>query len=110
MNIMSMAPITASQFGTARLVQQLMLGKADGDLTDAQRFISAATAGATSALIASPSELIIIQQQVSCLRTVWKSLVRGLARYRALHTHAECDEHVCVCVCVYTCVLTAYRE
>ncbi len=61
---MSMAPITASQFGTNRVVQQLLLGKSDGELTGAQKFIAAGTAGAVSGLIASPSELIIIQQQV----------------------------------------------
>lgn len=65
MNILSMAPITASQFGTNRLIQQLM-GKADGDpLTGFQRFSSAAIAGAASAFIASPSELVIIHQQKS---------------------------------------------
>mmetsp|Transcript_8894 Transcript_8894/g.15419 ORF Transcript_8894/g.15419 Transcript_8894/m.15419 type:complete len:266 (-) Transcript_8894:416-1213(-) len=63
MNVLSMAPITASQFGAHRLTQQLLLGKADGEVTGAQRFISAGVAGAVSALIACPSELIIIQQQ-----------------------------------------------
>jgi solute carrier family 25 citrate transporter 1 len=66
-NVLSMAPITASQFGTNRLVQQLMLGKAEG-LTGIQTFGSAAISGGVSALIASPSELIIIQQQA---RRAW---------------------------------------
>jgi hypothetical protein len=64
LNIMSMAPITASQFGTNRVMQQLLLGKADGELSGPQKFLAAATAGGVSALIASPTELIIIQQQV----------------------------------------------
>mmetsp|Transcript_12533 Transcript_12533/g.27025 ORF Transcript_12533/g.27025 Transcript_12533/m.27025 type:complete len:270 (-) Transcript_12533:957-1766(-) len=65
MNIVSMAPITASQFGTNRVVQQLLLGKPDGELTGGQKFFSAGIAGAVSAFIASPSELIIIHQQKS---------------------------------------------
>ncbi len=65
MNILSMAPITASQFGTNRAVQQLLLGKPDGELSGAQRFVAAAAAGGASGLVACPSELIIIQQQAS---------------------------------------------
>lgn len=65
MNIVSMAPITASQFGTNRLMQTVVLRKSEADLTGAERFGSAAVAGAASAFIASPSELIIIQQQKS---------------------------------------------
>lgn len=64
MNIVSMAPITASQFGTNRLMQTVVMRKSEADLTGAERFGSAAVAGAVSAFIASPSELIIIQQQV----------------------------------------------
>ena len=62
--------VHAAQFGTNRVMQQLMLGKLDGELTGVQKFGAAAVAGAASALIASPSELIIIQQQVcvSCAR------------------------------------------
>ncbi|KXZ48758.1 hypothetical protein GPECTOR_25g342 [Gonium pectorale] len=65
MNVVSMAPITASQFGTNRLMQTVVLKKSEGDLTGLERFGSAAVAGAVSAFIASPSELIIIQQQKS---------------------------------------------
>ena len=73
LNVMSMAPITASQFGTNRVMQQLLLGKADGELTGGQKFASAAVAGGVSALIASPSELIIIQQQARSMSGVtWK--------------------------------------
>lgn len=64
MNIISMTPITASQFGTNRLVQGLLKGSADTELTGAQQFGSAMVAGAASAFIASPSELVIIHQQV----------------------------------------------
>ncbi|KAG2444440.1 hypothetical protein HXX76_001193 [Chlamydomonas incerta] len=65
MNIVSMAPITASQFGTNRLMQTVVLKKSEADLTPLERFGSAGVAGAVSAFIASPSELIIIQQQKS---------------------------------------------
>lgn len=64
MNIISMTPITASQFGTNRLVQGLLKGSADTELTGAQQFGCAMVAGAASAFIASPSELVIIHQQV----------------------------------------------
>lgn len=66
MNIISMTPITASQFGTNRLVQGLLKGSGDAELTGAQKFGSAMVAGAASAFIASPSELVIIHQQVHC--------------------------------------------
>lgn len=64
MNIVSMAPITASQFGTNRLMQTMVLQKSESELNNAERFGAAAAAGAVSAFIASPSELIIIHQQV----------------------------------------------
>jgi solute carrier family 25 citrate transporter 1 len=64
MNVISIAPITASQFGTNRLMQQYLTGKADGKLTGFQNFASAAVAGAASSVISAPSELMIIQQQV----------------------------------------------
>ena len=63
MNVVSMAPITASQFGTNRLFSKHILGKQEADLTGVERFGSAAVAGAASAFIASPSELVIIHQQ-----------------------------------------------
>jgi len=65
MNVVSMAPITASQFGANRLFTQNILRKNDTDLTSAERFAGAAVAGAASAFIASPSELVIIHQQKS---------------------------------------------
>ncbi|GFR52575.1 hypothetical protein Agub_g15168 [Astrephomene gubernaculifera] len=65
MNVVSMAPITASQFGTNRLMQTKVLNKSEDELTGLERFGCASVAGAVSAFIASPSELIIIQQQKS---------------------------------------------
>uniref|UniRef100_A0A7S0YRZ3 Mitochondrial carrier protein n=1 Tax=Polytomella parva TaxID=51329 RepID=A0A7S0YRZ3_9CHLO len=65
MNIVSMAPITASQFGANRFLTSVVLKKEEKDMNISERFFSASMAGAFSALIASPSELIIIQQQKS---------------------------------------------
>ena len=70
MNVVSMAPITASQFGTNRLFSKHILKKQEADLTGVERFGSAAVAGAASAFIASPSELVIIHQQKSGLPLV----------------------------------------
>jgi solute carrier family 25 citrate transporter 1 len=78
MNIVSMAPITASQFGTNRLMQTVVLEKSENDLTGVERFGSAAVAGAVSAFIASPSELIIIQQQVSGVGGVCAMRIGGV--------------------------------
>ncbi|GBF91836.1 hypothetical protein Rsub_04941 [Raphidocelis subcapitata] len=62
-NCCSMAPITASQFGTSRMLEQAITRYTGNDITSAGRFVSAAAAGSVSALIGSPTELIIIQQQ-----------------------------------------------
>ncbi|KAI8476555.1 MAG: mitochondrial carrier domain-containing protein [Monoraphidium minutum] len=62
-NCCSMAPITASQFGTSRLLENAIIKHTGSDITTAGRFASAAGAGSVSALIGSPTELIIIQQQ-----------------------------------------------
>jgi hypothetical protein len=63
MNIASMAPITATQFGTAKLVQSLVLpeGEEPGAVL---RIGSALIAGAASGLVATPFEMIVIHQQV----------------------------------------------
>jgi hypothetical protein len=58
-----MAPITASQFGTSRALEQAIVRRTGADITGAGRFAAAAAAGGVSALIGSPTELIIIQQQ-----------------------------------------------
>jgi solute carrier family 25 citrate transporter 1 len=64
-NCGSIAPITASQFGTNRFMERLLLQRSGGEpLSTASRFGCAAVAGTVSALVASPTELIIIQQQV----------------------------------------------
>eukprot|EP00798_Chlamydomonas_sp_ICE-L_P025739 gene25739-11399_t len=65
LNIMSMAPITASQFGANRILQQALTGPSDVELTGLQRLGCAMGAGAVSAAVASPSELLIIHQQKS---------------------------------------------
>jgi hypothetical protein len=65
-NCGSIAPITASQFGTNRFMERTLMQRAGGkQLSSVDRFGCAAVAGAVSALVASPTELIIIQQQVS---------------------------------------------
>ncbi|KAG1671135.1 hypothetical protein FOA52_005387 [Chlamydomonas sp. UWO 241] len=63
MNIASMAPITASQFGAAHLVLTAWAG--DSKPTDVQRLTAAAFGGAASALVATPFECIVIHQQKS---------------------------------------------
>eukprot|EP00878_Enallax_costatus_P026933 GHUV01028948.1.p2 GENE.GHUV01028948.1~~GHUV01028948.1.p2 ORF type:complete len:190 (+),score=34.71 GHUV01028948.1:952-1521(+) len=63
-NCGSIAPITASQFGTNRFMEGLLKQRTPGqDLTSVDRFGCAAAAGAVSSLVATPTELIIIQQQ-----------------------------------------------
>lgn len=64
-NAVSIAPITATQFGTNRLVEGFLAGSSQRHLSNIEKFASAGVSGAVSALVASPSELIIIQQQKS---------------------------------------------
>lgn len=67
-NCGSIAPITASQFGTNRFMEKLLTQRSGGEqLGTLGRFGCAAVAGTVSALVASPTELIIIQQQVNSL-------------------------------------------
>jgi solute carrier family 25 citrate transporter 1 len=61
-NCGSIAPITASQFGTNRFMEKLLMQRSGGELGTWGRFGCAAVAGTVSALVASPTELIIIQQ------------------------------------------------
>lgn len=64
-NAASIAPITASQFGTHRILEQALIKASGGkEPTSLGRFGCAAGAGAVSAMICTPTELIIIQQQV----------------------------------------------
>lgn len=68
-NCGSIAPITASQFGTNRFMERLLMQRSgQSELGTWGRFGCAAVAGTVSALVASPTELIIIQQQV---RAAW---------------------------------------
>eukprot|EP00877_Chromochloris_zofingiensis_P003385 jgi/Chrzof1/13047/Cz07g17260.t1 len=63
-NAASIAPITASQFGTHRILEQALIKASGGkEPTSLGRFGCAAGAGAVSAMICTPTELIIIQQQ-----------------------------------------------
>ncbi|KAF5832324.1 mitochondrial carrier domain-containing protein [Dunaliella salina] len=90
LNILSMAPITASQFGTNHVMQQLLgTGPKGTDLTGLARFQAATVAGMASGLIATPSELIIIQQQRSGRRLseemrLFLSKYKTTAIYRGL--------------------------
>eukprot|EP00879_Flechtneria_rotunda_P002437 GHRR01002634.1.p1 GENE.GHRR01002634.1~~GHRR01002634.1.p1 ORF type:complete len:288 (+),score=56.02 GHRR01002634.1:321-1184(+) len=65
-NCGSIAPITASQFGTNRFMERLLTQRTGQELSSLGRFGCAAVAGTVSALVASPTELIIIQQQKKC--------------------------------------------
>lgn len=60
-NAASIAPITAIQFGTHRLLERA-LGE---DVSELGRIGAAAGAGAASALVGCPAELLMIQQQKS---------------------------------------------
>lgn len=62
-NAASMAPITATQFGTSRLIENLLTQRTGEAPGTAGRFLAAAAAGTVSAFIGSPSEMIIIHQQ-----------------------------------------------
>lgn len=64
-NAASMAPITATQFGTNRLMENVIQSYTGAPVNSLGRFGCAAIAGGVSAFIGSPSELIIIQQQRS---------------------------------------------
>jgi hypothetical protein len=112
----SIAPITATQFGTNRIAEQWLrelrrrpaaaasaaaasLSSSSGggsssspnaELSGADRFACAAVAGGVSAAVATPTELVIIQQQKRCAplaatvrdffsRHSGASLFRGLA-------------------------------
>jgi hypothetical protein len=77
----SIAPITATQFGTNRIAEQWLRGlrrrpsssanatdssSSTAELSGVDRFACAAVAGGVSAGVATPTELIIIQQQKHC--------------------------------------------
>lgn len=64
MNILSVAPITAAQFGTNFFYKSL-LGQLTGrdTMSSQERIATSFAAGATSAAIANPTELVVIRQQ-----------------------------------------------
>jgi hypothetical protein len=78
----SIAPITATQFGTNRIAEQWLRAlrrrpdaasasssastPSTAELSGVDRFACAAVAGGVSAGVATPTELIIIQQQKQC--------------------------------------------
>eukprot|EP00879_Flechtneria_rotunda_P025306 GHRR01026884.1.p1 GENE.GHRR01026884.1~~GHRR01026884.1.p1 ORF type:complete len:126 (+),score=32.55 GHRR01026884.1:263-640(+) len=76
-NCGSIAPITASQFGTNRFMERLLTQRTGQELSSLGRFGCAAVAGTVSALVASPTELIIIQQQVSSQLAVLHMLLHA---------------------------------
>ncbi|GMH33328.1 hypothetical protein BSKO_01162 [Bryopsis sp. KO-2023] len=62
-NILSMAPITATQFGANRMCEQLTRNITGRDVDPSGRVFCAAAAGAISGFVGSPAELLVIQQQ-----------------------------------------------
>jgi hypothetical protein len=64
MNIVSVAPITAAQFGTNFLYNSLhhaVTGRTKMNHSD--KIMTSFAAGATSAALANPTELVVIRQQ-----------------------------------------------
>ena len=93
MNVASIVPVTCVQFGAARVFEQALLGpRGDGaEMSSVQRVGVSAAAGACSALVSTPTELMIIQQQRTCAQLLPTAarvlrehgvavLLRGLAR------------------------------
>ena len=58
-----MAPITALQNGCAEGLNQALAHATNEPLTDGQRVATAGTAGAISALVSNPQELLVLYQQ-----------------------------------------------
>ncbi|KAK9916384.1 hypothetical protein WJX75_002075 [Coccomyxa subellipsoidea] len=84
-NAASIAPITAIQFGTHRLLERA-LGK---DISELGKVGAAAGAGAASALVGCPAELLMIQQQKTGQRLLTEarrivSELGALGLYRGL--------------------------
>eukprot|EP00803_Ostreobium_quekettii_P004887 evm.model.scf_799.6 EVM.evm.TU.scf_799.6 scf_799:45048-50035(-) len=63
-NVLTIAPITATQFGANRLAEKALMATA-GDVGGGGHMLCACSAGVLSAFIASPAELVIIRQQKS---------------------------------------------
>ena len=65
-NAGAMLPITATQFGVNRLLEQtLRRATGGGELSSGSSLVVAMGAGASSALLSGPAELVMIQQQKS---------------------------------------------
>ncbi|KAK9843463.1 hypothetical protein WJX81_004159 [Elliptochloris bilobata] len=86
-NAASIVPITAVQMGANRYIESVLLS-ADPSrpLSPAERIGAALTAGATSAVLSCPAELLMIQQQrtgesllVAARRVGLRQLYRGLS-------------------------------
>jgi len=87
--VMSIAPVTAVQFGSSNACSKALRyarGGAGG-ATDADRFVSSAFAGTASAMVQSPFQLVEVNQQnnggnmTNCARRVFASFgMRGLYR------------------------------
>jgi hypothetical protein len=77
----TVAPITAIQFMANGVLQKLVLGSSSSrSLTDAEMMATAAGAGAFSALVYSPVDLITIQQQKMDLNP-WRTLKSLMGNY-----------------------------
>lgn len=64
MNVLSMAPITASAFGSNFLYNSLHGALTGRDTMEGhERLVTGFLAGATSAVAANPTELVVIRQQ-----------------------------------------------
>lgn len=64
MNILSMAPITATQFGSNfgyNMLHHTLTGRSK--IERSEKLATGFLAGATSALLANPTELVVIKQQ-----------------------------------------------
>ena len=81
MNILSVAPITAAQFGTNFFYKSLH-GQLTGrdTMSSQERIATSFAAGATSAAIANPTELVVIRQQQT-------GLPLSTACYNLFRTH-----------------------
>lgn len=66
MNCVSMAPITGTQFGANHAYNSLMTTVTGrGKRTQLEALATGAAAGATSGLVANPTELVVVSQQQS---------------------------------------------
>lgn len=84
MNVLSMAPITASAFGSNFLYNSLHGALTGRDTMQGhERLITGFMAGATSAVAANSTELVVIRQQQTGMPLM--GAVRELIRRQGLH-------------------------